>query len=1248
MRSAATHSLSIAALAALWWAGPAAQAGPKRAVAWNPSLRDASPYLRALPARPAPRRVRTPARKLSPKRVDLLKRIQAQRDVDLTWLELGGKAEWAKANGRLSILRLRDNYPFDEYDLFGLNYDAAAWFRHDDKLTPRARAAILTRYRHACRPQKRVWAHYWRPRDPWQRGCGPGNWYYAEIGILGAGARLLDDETQTQRALAKLAPCIADMNANGILAEYNSPTYTSHTLTGLAVAQEYTDSEELRLKCELLEERIRLDIAARLHWPSYQVGGPYSRAYSGDQTGCNSLGKIFFQFFDDVDLYMNDVTHGSPYDHTQISIPLMAVLGNNCPDYVLNIARHKSYPYTVESRVAMYERPMRMERYGDTYTHLTEEYVMGSTSVGRGFGQSSDFMLHWRRRSPVKTRHDFNLLYTRYMTNDHLPPGPSYPREEGWFHCFQHTDTAIVLYQPAWPMCTKTYSMRADVQFPALTGLPKKVYVNSQPVASYPAEVKRSDVVYLEDGDTFVAIRFLDANSLGPCPDHVVLRHMNRHLIVSSFNLDAKPGQARRFTEQDLAGAHNGFVIHAGNRHTYKTIDAFRQYIRTGRLTQKWHGPHGEIAYTIGGHTMACTYNGLASMLVSRRLDGVPVQRALFACPDARHDTSGRIAVRDAMLQTYPGEGAWLVVDRKSKQYVAAHPQNKPIYFRLLTPDCDIETRAFPLGKIVYRRGKTPTVDIRCVERPGHIRIRPQHMKVRVLLNGHDITDETVPADTYMHNVPRKSRVTRPAHVVFDCKARRWVNRGADVQVRHVRFAKVLEWELVNRAWRENRVGIKIKNFPTRKANVAVGTATYRNEVLYEQPCGFTVVLPDPRPANELLVWCREMQRRCASAGMAIRALHETPFGAKRLIKRELGIYTGDLKRAVERLERSRSFVCYACPLPTPAGVRLTPVGQVLSAPELRALSDRMHARRALALREIHRIGGGTALADNALAALVPLDLHVWATRGPKGMLQLHTKAANERYNPVLNGRFAVTLPQRWRLGRPLQRADHNQSQFTGLAPAGRWKRLGWELLALAGAGVRPERITVAVHSVCEGVPITHRVALQAGRPALRTWQLIGPFANPEDAGLGRVYPPEQKLDLNASHPGVAGPVRWRVHRSYTNAVDLLNALGPNENAVAYGVCWVHSPVARAARLEVGSDDGIRVWVNGKAVLSVDRGRPLWAGEDVAPLDLHAGWNQVLVKVTQKSGGWAFLVELYDQDRNPLTDLRFETRRPKK
>ncbi len=103
--------------------------------------------------------------------------------------------------------------------------------------------------------------------------------------------------------------------------------------------------------------------------------------------------------------------------------------------------------------------------------------------------------------------------------------------------------------------------------------------------------------------------------------------------------------------------------------------------------------------------------------------------------------------------------------------------------------------------------------------------------------------------------------------------------------------------------------------------------------------------------------------------------------------------------------------------------------------------------------------------------------------------------------------------------------------------------------------------------------------------------------------------------------------------------VGLLDILGPSENSVAYLRSALWSAERQKARLEIGSDDGVKVWLNGGVVHSNNVMRGLRAGEDKVDIVLKKGWNELLVKVTQAGGGWEVCVRLVGPDGKMLSNV---------
>ena len=89
---------------------------------------------------------------------------------------------------------------------------------------------------------------------------------------------------------------------------------------------------------------------------------------------------------------------------------------------------------------------------------------------------------------------------------------------------------------------------------------------------------------------------------------------------------------------------------------------------------------------------------------------------------------------------------------------------------------------------------------------------------------------------------------------------------------------------------------------------------------------------------------------------------------------------------------------------------------------------------------------------------------------------------------------------------------------------------------------------------------------------------------------------------------------------------------------------YVRSPREQDVRLEMGSDDAIRAWVNGKLVHEQYTNRGLTVRQDIASAHLEEGWNELLLEVVDHEGGWQFSCRIRDPEGNALEDLEVEAR----
>ncbi len=167
--------------------------------------------------------------------------------------------------------------------------------------------------------------------------------------------------------------------------------------------------------------------------------------------------------------------------------------------------------------------------------------------------------------------------------------------------------------------------------------------------------------------------------------------------------------------------------------------------------------------------------------------------------------------------------------------------------------------------------------------------------------------------------------------------------------------------------------------------------------------------------------------------------------------------------------------------------------------------------------------------------------------------------------------------------------------------------------------------------------------APEPGIPDPQEWLLAGPFA----PNLGAAEPPEGHINLKAQMKGRDGDVSWKFHISDLgeNRLARINFIPlferPNDMCV-YALAHVQSPRAADARLLVGSDDGVKVWVNGKVVHTNDRDRALKVDEDRVDIRLIEGWNRLLFKVRNKGGDYALSMRVVDRENRPIDGLLYD------
>ncbi len=138
-------------------------------------------------------------------------------------------------------------------------------------------------------------------------------------------------------------------------------------------------------------------------------------------------------------------------------------------------------------------------------------------------------------------------------------------------------------------------------------------------------------------------------------------------------------------------------------------------------------------------------------------------------------------------------------------------------------------------------------------------------------------------------------------------------------------------------------------------------------------------------------------------------------------------------------------------------------------------------------------------------------------------------------------------------------------------------------------------------------------------------WKIAGPVEIESQTPKLTIGAP----NLNQPLQGKNGKsVAWKAIKANpaTGEVNLGRRLHDGGNQTAFGYAEIQSTLARTAKMAVGSDDTLTVWVNGKQVYDFKGDRGFSPAEDQIDVELASGTNHVLIKCSNHGGGWSFSV----------------------
>jgi hypothetical protein len=99
---------------------------------------------------------------------------------------------------------------------------------------------------------------------------------------------------------------------------------------------------------------------------------------------------------------------------------------------------------------------------------------------------------------------------------------------------------------------------------------------------------------------------------------------------------------------------------------------------------------------------------------------------------------------------------------------------------------------------------------------------------------------------------------------------------------------------------------------------------------------------------------------------------------------------------------------------------------------------------------------------------------------------------------------------------------------------------------------------------------------------------------------------------------------RWQFVQADDGIFDLTKTIGDTAFAITYAYAQIDMPEEKKIILGVGSDDAVKIWINGNLIHSNWVARGLLIDSDLIHVKLKKGRNDILVKIQNRGNSWAF------------------------
>ena len=581
----------------------------------------------------------------------------------------------------------------------------------------------------------------------------------------------------------KLYGSMNDQLTRGILAagvsgyfctEYTSPNYDPRLWANYMLLYGLIKDPQVEAKLRLIMDMMGLDFATRFHAPSSFLPAPYSRNYA--------YNFLYYGAPLSIPGIMNRVSDGYCFYNIRETSGYVNQYGVLTevrpffPDYMQEIAFRKPFPYRLWNPVLREETSVKNGKFDhykfeDTVAYETEEYALGSRPDAywawdhgnENIPYNGVLSASWRRSErPVQSRADGAVLFTAYRYN--TADGLGDFRDQGMTLSAQFGNKAIVLSYPGevsderllkdsgiapgtlreMGNCTcigfpdEIRGIWADDEF--IAGQWRLTENGTDEVRlritgkEFPYAMKGNKTVFLEDFNTFVAMKPFPASDLGRGIDGKLALNTFYGWPVLAVLFHNYAGEAKAFSTEDRTRQRSGYALELGDRKSYADLAAFRNHIRGASVESSEKDALWIARYTSGKDSLECEYDTKRFSMERLVYNGKEQNEILFPNNPAsfsyrsgvasygwmelepysrlqevmRSDSmvksmAKEIKVGNATLRNPSGAMVYLVAEPNKGIYVLGNLTTKTCDFTLETPFGTVEVKNLNLGRIVYR-----------------------------------------------------------------------------------------------------------------------------------------------------------------------------------------------------------------------------------------------------------------------------------------------------------------------------------------------------------------------------------------------------------------------------------------------------------------------------------------------------------------------------------------------------------------